>query len=69
MPLPTFKSSDYPELHVLNFGYEIEGGFEYEFSERDDDGEYYNEHFRHDGSVGVNGEDVEDGEIASPKFK
>ena len=67
--LPTFKSRDYPELHVLNFGYEIEGGFEYEFSDRDDDGEYCNEHFRHDGSVGVCNDDLEDGEIASPKFR
>jgi hypothetical protein len=69
MPLPTFKSSDYPELHVLNFGYEIEGGFEYEFADRDDDGEYCNEHFRHDGSVSVNDDELEDGEIASPKFR
>lgn len=69
MPLPYFRKEDYPELHVLNFGYEIEGGFEYEFSERDEDGDYENQYFRHDGSVGIGNDDLEDGEIASPKFR
>jgi hypothetical protein len=69
MVLPTFRKQDYPELHVMHFGYEIEGGFEYEFSERDEDGDYENQYFRHDGSVGIGNSDLEDGEIASPKFR
>jgi len=70
MPLPNFEKANYPELHVMHFGYEIEGGFDYdEFACRDDDGDYINEHFRHDGSVGVCCADCEDGEIASPKFR
>jgi hypothetical protein len=69
MPLPIFRKQDYPELHVMNFGYEIEGAFSYEISDRDEDGDYYNEHYRHDGSVCVGADDLEDGEIASPKFR
>ena len=67
--LPRFKSENYPPLHVLNFGYEIEGAFNDEISDRDEDGEYYNEHYRHDGSVSVNADDCDDGEISSPKFR
>jgi len=67
--LPRFKSENYPALHVLNFGYEIEGAFNDEFSDQDEDGEYYNEHYRHDGSVSVNADDCDDGEISSPRFR
>jgi hypothetical protein len=69
MVLPEFRPQDYPELHVLNFGYEIEGGFDYVIAEQDENGDWINEHFRRDGSVCVNNEDLEDGEIASPKFR
>ena len=70
MPLPDFKSADYPALHVKYFGYEIEGAFNYEdFADRDDDGDYVSEYYRHDGSVCVGADDCDDGEIASPKFR
>jgi hypothetical protein len=75
--LPTFDKSNFPKLHVMHFGYEIEGLFDRnEFALYDDDDNRENEYYRTDGSVEASqsyeGEDVddyEDGEIASPKFR
>ena len=73
--LPRFDSANYPELHVMHFGYEKEGLYSEDNDDRDDDGERMNEYFRHDGSVEASqsySEDASnfvDGEIASPKFR
>lgn len=73
--LPRFNASNYPELHVMHFGYEKEGLFDSEYDERDEDDERYCQYFRHDGSVEASESyegdysDVIDGEIASPKFR
>jgi hypothetical protein len=69
MPLPQFKKQDYPELHVMHFGFEVEGAFPWEIAEKDNDDEYVNDYYRHDGSVSVHNDDCDDGEIASPKFR
>lgn len=80
MPLPTFNEKNYGTLFVKYFGFEEEGAYPEEYNERDEDGDRYNEYYRSDGSVecaheyrrGGNSENdqyVEDGEIASPKFR
>ena len=76
--LPPFQEELYKEypFYVKYFGYEIEGGFEDDFSdtyceECDSSGcgcvESGNQYFKHDGSVET--EDYTAGEIASPKFR
>ena len=77
MVLPRFNPANYAPLHILHFGIEIEGLYDSEYDDRDDDGdgERYNEYFRHDGSVEARDtyegdtDDTINGEIVSAKYR
>ena len=73
--MPRFNPANYPELHVMHFGYEKEGLYTEDYDDRDEDGDRVNSYFRHDGSVEAsesyegNTDDFVNGEISSPKFR